>query len=285
MLYILFRIGRRLALTLSPSAGYNVANAVADFFYCFAKEDKKNLRHNLKIATGVTDKQLLRKYTRSIFRNFAKYLADFFRLEKIDSNYMRAHITITGRENLERALAKGKGVVALSAHLGNWELGAAAVANLGHTFCPIALAHKDKRVDDFFARQRAFRGIKVVAPGSAQLKNCFKLLKGNGVLAIVADRDFTDTGISVKFCGRNAIMPKGAAAFSLKTGAPIVPVFLLRRGSGLDYELIFDKPIEENPTGDKVADLKNLMEKCLSTLEAYVKRFPDQWCVFRKIWT
>ncbi|MCQ9207366.1 MAG: lysophospholipid acyltransferase family protein [Omnitrophica bacterium] len=284
MLYALFRIGRRLAMFLSPRAGYNVATAVGDIFYCFAKEDRKNLWHNLKIATGISDRRLLRKYTKNIFRNFAKCLVDFFRFEKMDSNYMRTHISVAGKENLDRALAKGKGVIALSAHLGNWEMGAAAVTNLGYAFCQIALEHGDKRIDDFFARQRAFPGIKAIAPGSAQLKNCFKILKKNGILAIASDRDLTNNGISVNFCGRDAIMPKGAAAFSLKTGAPIVPTFLVRRGSGPNYDLIFDKPIEGKATGDKDADIRSIMKNCLSTLEAYVKRFPDQWCVFQKIW-
>lgn len=282
MLYIFYRLGKALVLTLPVEKSYKIAAFLADIYSFFAREDKKNLEHNLRIVLGKNDKELMRKHIKNIFRNFAKYLVDFFRFEKMDGEYVRKNIRIEGRENLDMALAKRKGAILLSAHIGNWELGAAAIAGLGYPLHALVLDHKDKRINDFFVRQRVLCNIDVIGLGG-QLKNCFRVLKKKEALAIVGDRDFTESGIEADFFGRPAVLPKGAASFSLKTGAPIVPTFLIRKKDNT-FKLIFEKAIEGKKTENKDSDVKHIMKRYLPAIEKYVKAFPDQWYVFKKIW-
>ncbi|UCD55416.1 MAG: lysophospholipid acyltransferase family protein [Candidatus Omnitrophota bacterium] len=283
MLYFLYRAGRSLCLKVPLKICYKAAVICADIYYLFARDDRRNLTDNLKVILGTDDKKLIERHIKSIFRNFAKYLADFFRFGKLNRDYISSNITIEGRENIDRVLAKGKGAIMLGAHIGNWEMGAAVIASLGYPFYAIVLSHKDKQINDFFVHQRSIADVKIIAVGS-QLKNCFRVLKKNSLVAIVGDRDFSGHGVKADFFGRPAILPKGPAFFSLRIGSPIIPSFLLRMKDDT-FKLVFEKPLEGKSTGNEEADIKNLMQKYLSVIEKYIKIFPDQWYAFKRVWT
>ncbi|NQU95023.1 MAG: lysophospholipid acyltransferase family protein [Candidatus Omnitrophica bacterium] len=283
MLYYLYKIGRRLALKARIETCYRLAVILADIYCFFAWNDRRNLRANLEVVLGANNKKLIDRCIRDVFRNFGKYLFDFFRFSKITDEYIKNTITVKGRENLDAALVKGKGVILLSAHIGNWELGAAIIASFGHPFHAIVMSHKEKKINNFFVEQRQTAKINVIGLG-AQLKKCFSVLKKNHLLAIVGDRDFSNHGIKINFFGRSAIMPKGPAIFSLRTGAPILPVFLIRKEDD-KFDLTFEKPLEPKRTTNDASEIKNTMSQYISVIERYVKSHPDQWYVFRKLWS
>lgn len=282
MLYYFYRIGSSLALRAGLKTCYKAAVICADIYCFFAREDKKNLEYNLKIALGTNDRKIIKKHIKNVFRNFAKHLVDFLRLSRLTRDYILSHANIEGKENVDKALGAGKGVVMVTAHHGNWEMGAAMIASLGCPFYAIALDHKDKRINDFFLRQRAFGDVKIIPLGT-QIKKCFKVLKKNNLLAIVGDRDFSDTGVKVNFFGHQTILPKGPAIFSLRTGAPIIPTFTIRTKDD-NVKLIFEKPLESKNLTNSEADVKNLMREYLSVIERYIRDFPGQWYAFRKVW-
>lgn len=282
MLYFIYKLGRQLVLKPSLRTCYKIAIVSADIYYFFAREDRRHLKENLKIVLKTEDQKLLNKYVKNVFRNFAKYLVDFFRFSKLSGSYIMSHVKIEGKEKIDKAMAAGKGAVILSAHFGNWELAGAVVGSLGYPLHVIALDHKDKRINNFFLEQRACVNMKVI-PIGAQLKNCFKVLRKNKFLAILGDKDFSNNGISTEFFGRSCLLPKGPAFFSLRTGAPIIPCFMIRNEDDT-FRLVFGDPIEHTKSGDKEADIKSLMQRYVAVIEKYVKEFPDQWYVFRKVW-
>jgi KDO2-lipid IV(A) lauroyltransferase len=217
-----------------------------------------------------------------MFRNFAKYLVDFFRFEKLDAEYIKNNIRIENIRYFEEALSKSKGAIVLTAHLGNWELGGVVIALCGYPFWVVALPHKDKRVDNFFNSQRESKGIKVIPLGKAVRKS-LDVLKENKILALVGDRDFSEKGMILDFFGKPTFFPEGPAAFSLKTGATIVPGFMLRNGDD-SFTLRIEKPLDFIPTGNKERDLRELITRYKIIFEDYIRRFPDQWYMFRKFW-
>lgn len=282
MMHLVYRMGQSLALSLPIKKSYKIADVIADILCFFGRDDRRNIAHNLKIVLGTDDKKLIKEHTKNIFRNFAKYLVDFARFTLLDKKYIESNIQIIGRENVEAALAKGKGVIMLSAHIGNWEMGAAVIGLSGYPFNAIILDHKNEKVNAFFKKQRSFCNIKPISLGG-QLKNCFRALRENELLAIVGDRDLTNTGIEAEFFGRPAVLPKGAALLALKTGAAIVPTFLVRM-KGDTFRLVFEKPVEYKLTGDKKTDTERIMRAYLPVIEKYIKEFPGQWYAFKKIW-
>ncbi len=280
--YLLYKAGQFIAFHLPLKIAYKVAIFFSDLHYLFADKDRRAVKENLKaIFPEKSDKEIRRLRIR-VFRNFAKYLADFFRFEKLDKEYIKKNIRIENIHYFDEALSRGKGVIVLSAHLGNWELGGVVVALLGYPFWAVALPHKDKRVNDFFNFQRESKGMRVIPLGKA-VRMSLNVLKENKVLGLAGDRDFTEDGIILDFFGKPAFFPEGAAAFSLKTGASIVPGFMIRSKDDT-FTLKIEKPLEFTPTGNKDKDTRDLIARYKTIFEDYIRRYPDQWYMFRKFW-
>lgn len=280
--YILYRVGQFIALHIPLRAGYKLAIFCSDLHYIFADKDRRAVTGNLKAIFPEKSEKEISKIRIWMFRNFAKYLVDFFRFEKLDKDYISKNIRIENIDNFDKALSKGKGVIVLSAHIGNWELGAVVVALLGYPLWAVVLTHKDKRVNNFFNFQRQSKGVGIIQLGKA-VRQSLKILKENKVLALVGDRDFTETGIFMDFFGKPTFFPKGAAAFSLKTGATIVPGFMVRNSDD-SFTLSIEKPLEFIPSKDKEKDIKEIISRYKIIFEDYIRRYPDQWYMFRTFW-
>ena len=280
--HYLYRFGQFIALNLPLKFVYGFAVFLADLRYLFVFRDRRFVRANLQIILPHKSIKELRKISRMVFRNFAKYLVDFFRFEKLDMEYINKNVKLENMHNFDQALAKGKGVIVLTAHLGNWELGGVVIAQLGYPFWVVALPHKNKKVNDFFDAQRNRKGVKVIAMGKA-VRSCISEIKKNHMVALVGDRDFTEKGIVLDFFGKPTHLPEGPAALSLMTGASIVPGFMFRNPDD-SFTLRIEKSIEFIPSGDKEKDLAGLITVYNQVLQDYIRKYPEQWYVFRKFW-
>jgi KDO2-lipid IV(A) lauroyltransferase len=122
-----------------------------------------------------------------------------------------------------------------------------------------------------------------VIPFGKAAKQCLNVLRENKILGLVGDRDFGNKGIVLDFFGKPTLFPEGPAAFSLKTGAAIVPGFMLRN---TDDSFVFrlEKPIEFQPSGDKERDTQELIRRYKMIFEDYIRRYPEQWYMFRRFW-
>ncbi len=280
--YYIYRFGQFIALTLPLRLVYAIAVFLADLHYLFAFRDRRFVMNNLRVIFPEKANSELRETGRMVFRNFAKYLADFFRFEKLNRDYIVKKIKLEGMHYFDEALSGGKGVVVLTAHLGNWELGGVVIAQLGYPFWVVALPHKTKKVNDFFDAQRNRKGVKVIALGKA-MRSCISGIRNNHMVALVGDRDFTGKGILVDFFGLPAHFPEGPAALSLITGAPIVPGFMLRNPDD-SFTLRIEKPIEFTPAGDRAKDMAALVVLYKNIFEDYIRKYPEQWYIFRRFW-
>jgi KDO2-lipid IV(A) lauroyltransferase len=122
-----------------------------------------------------------------------------------------------------------------------------------------------------------------VIPFGKAARQCLETLQKNRVLALAGDRDFSEKGLVLDFFGRPTFLPVGAAAFSLKTGCPIVPGFMVRDKDD-KFTLRFERPVEYTPTQDRDKDLAEITKQCKTIIENYIRRYPDQWYMFRKFW-
>jgi KDO2-lipid IV(A) lauroyltransferase len=286
--YVLYCIGRFVALCLPLKAAYKVAIFFSDLRYIFAASDRKAVRDNLKAIFPDKAALELNRIRRQMFRNFAKYLVDFFRLSKLDDEDIRKNINIENIGYFDEALAKGKGVIVLSAHLGNWELGAVVVTFFRYPLWVVALPHQHRKVDSFFNRQRQSKGVQVIPFGRAA-RQCLNLLKENKMVALVGDRDFSEKGITVDFFGRKSYFPLGPAAFFMKTGSAIVPAFMVRNPDDT-FTLKIEKPLqfaagqEQKSAQEKEQRLLEIVNSYKSIIEGYIRKYPEQWYMFRRFW-
>jgi KDO2-lipid IV(A) lauroyltransferase len=269
-------------LRISLKISYRLAVFVSDLHYFISKNDRVAVMNNLAVIFPDIDKKELSIHARGVFRNFGKYLVDFFYLLKFDENFIRNKVLIEGREYIDQALSRGKGAIIVSAHIGNWELGGVALASMGYPIFAIALPHKNKRVDNFFNQQREKRGLRVIPLGNAAHR-CLENLKNNKILGILGDRVFASHGIILNFFGKPTLIPKGPTTFSLTCDSPLIAGFILREKDN-SFKFIFHKPIEYQPCGNKNEDLKNITKNYLDIIEDYIRKYPEQWFMFREFW-
>lgn len=282
--YFLYRIGHRLALLLPVKISYSLSVFFARMKFFLVWKERRYIANNLKVILG-EDSPVVPAYARAMYENFGCYLVDFFRTERIDKEYIKRFIRITGLENMDEVLKKGKGAIGLTAHIGNWELCAHVLGVLGYRINAVALTHKNERINNFFINQRKLGGIKVV-PVGVSVRKCFSALKNNEIVGILGDRDFSGTnGIFVDFLGRKMLVPEGPAVLSLRTKAAIVPAFMIRdEKDSRCFTYIFEKPVYPQPTGNEEQDILVLTEKIAKIIESYVRKYPQQWFMFREFW-
>jgi len=281
--YILYRIGQFIALYLPLNLSYKIAGFCSDLHYMISRRDREIVKENLKVIFPKKNIKEIKGLARQTFRNFAKYLIDFFRFSKLDKEYIKKMVKLENMHYFDEALSKGKGVIILTAHIGNWELGAVVIALLGYPFYAVALPHKYKKVDDFFNFQRERKGAKVISLRKAA-RGGLTVLKENKMLALAGDRDFAKGGVVVDFFGRPSNFPVGPAFFSLKTGANIIPTFMVRNKNET-FTLQIGKPINAvfNST-DKNEYIKKVTSQCKVIIEEQIRRYPDQWYMFMPFW-
>jgi len=196
-----------------------------------------------------------------------------------------ANIQVEGKEFLDSALAQGKGVVAVGAHLGPFT---ALGSKLGSQGFKVNVIINMKNLPKFWGKindvqrrfgERAFPS----KPRSLSVRTGLDCLRRNEILYIISDQQQRRGGVAVPFFGRMAFSPPGAAIFSVKAGAPVLPMFVLREGA-LDRKLIIGKPILTEKTLDQKKDIAALTEKVTNVIEETVRQHPGQWAWINHRW-
>ncbi len=280
--YFLFRLTYSLVNFLPLKVSYAIAQTISDIQFAFSRIDKQSIHNNLQkiVASGEPSLQ----QSREVLRNFGKYLIEFFRMERhLDQDYIRENIDLENVDIIQSVLDKGRGGIIMTAHIGNWELGASVLSHLGFPVMAVALPHQQRDVNDFFNRQRESQG-NIVVQSNVAVKRCVKRLRDNKLVALVADRDFTENGEELDFFGQKTLIPKGTAMFSLKTGAAIIPTFLIRNGFN-KFVLKIQEPIYPPIIDDKMDErhaILKIMKKHTEIIENIIRQYPSQWLMFRE---
>ncbi len=278
-MYYLFLFARWLAESFSRTFCYRVADFFSWIKTTFARKDVNIVAANLMPL--INDREKSKQTACRVIHNFAYYLVDFCGFSGIDKSFIDRYVTATGLNHLDDLLARKEKIIMLSAHLGNYELGAVVLSVLGYDVCALALPHRDRRLNDFFNHQRNICGVEVAQTG-AGLKNCLRALKDGKLTAFVGDRDFFGRGRKVNMLGRTCVMPRGPAAIASRTGAWIVPVFMVREDR-MFYRLIIGEPASPFQEGKKKSE-NQLLKECAEILGQAISRYPEQWYLFEKYW-
>ncbi|MEJ2744887.1 MAG: lysophospholipid acyltransferase family protein, partial [bacterium] len=172
--------------------------------------------------------------------------------------------------------------ISVTAHIGNWEMGAAATSSMGLPLHAVVLKMKNRWVDRFFSRLRMSGGIQPVALGNAAW-DCFRALKRKEMVAFVADRDVDGSGCRIPFFGKEVSIPRGPAEMAAKSGAPVVPAFCIQEEEGR-FRLVVEEVIDlerDIPLEQKVALIN---QRVVGLIEKYISRYPSQWFAFYRVW-
>jgi KDO2-lipid IV(A) lauroyltransferase len=203
---------------------------------------------------------------------------EFFSVHRVASPTLE----IEGYEHLNAAYQQRCGVIVLTAHFGNWEVGAVLIRRMGFPLSAVALPHADPRTDRIFNDQRRRCGITIIPLGQQAMHQSLRCLREGQLLGLLGDQQFTGHGLLATLCGRTVTLPSGPAVLSLRSAAPLVPTFLIREGPWT-FRLCFESPIWPPRHDRGSVAIQQLTQQYASILERYLTRFPSQWLLFQPL--
>jgi KDO2-lipid IV(A) lauroyltransferase len=248
-------------------------------FVLARKEREKSLRH-LRMAFGDSKTESeLKAIASASWANLGRNGFEMIGWSRWSHERIASQVErVVGWEHAERALARGKGVMAMTAHLGHWELLAAYVGFR----TPIAVVAKplyDPRLDKMITDFRGKWGGPVIPRGGA-LKGILKALSQNRVIGLLMDQDTGDDGVFVPFFGRETWAQSGPARIAKKSGAALVPFFLVRNHQDR-FELLVEPEI---PVGEGEDAIRDATAAYTALIEKYVRAYPEQWVWMHERW-
>jgi KDO2-lipid IV(A) lauroyltransferase len=263
-----------------------IFTAGASIFFRFSRRYRKRIKKNLQFAYGPS----LNSNTFDVITEKLAYNCGISALELLFSATNRREMTlnsirIQGRENLDRALEKGKGVVAVSAHLGNFTLIGPKMVAAGY---PFSMLVKELKYKGIARTLRIIQDMQkgryiYIKPWREALRQILTCLKKKEIVCLLSDERKGQSEVQVDFFGHPVQTATGAAVFSLKTGAPLVPIFIVRHENG-SHTIFIEPQLDVPLNGNQKEDILSLTAASTKVIEDYVKKYPDQWFWLNDRW-
>ena len=283
--FILFQFLKWIVLALPLRGARRLGVIVGAFAYRILGSRRRVALDNLTYAFPEKSDQERCFIAKGAFRNYGIAMMEFLWFPRLHDRKLREIVRIEGLDLMTAGQAKGKGMVMLSGHFGNWELTAYAGAYLSHMpFTIIVQTQSNLSVDRVINRNRCLLGNRVV-PRGMSVRETIKTLRGGGIVAIAPDQSGPIEGVFVDFFGRNVATHQGPAAFSLRTGAQVLMGFSIRRADGTYTIKVEEVPTADlAETGDSEENIVELTRRHTALLERYVRLYPDHWLWMHRRW-
>jgi lauroyl/myristoyl acyltransferase len=271
----LARVAERALPRVPPAWQGPLSEIVGTLAYLAAPRQRAAVAANL--ATIAPGQSLS---ARRVFVNQVRQYLEVFQIPRLDRARFDEIVRVEGWENFLCAHGLGKGVIFGSAHLGPVALVGQVLMTRGFTLTLPA----EKTDSEFMLavnRARQAQGLVLVPVDSAL--GIPRVIRGGGVLGILADRAVTGVGETVELFGRPALLPSAHVALALRTGAALVPAFTWRENGLLCARI--EEPLALSSTGERDADVRAGVQRFAAILERYIKEHPEQWTVFEPAWS
>lgn len=258
---------------------YRLSDTLADFGFYFFRGFRTRSIRNVSLALGekftaAQVAEIVRKSLRNFFRDFVEIVVAL----TVPPEKLRAGIPIEGRENLDAALSKGNGVIVLGAHLGNFFLVGTRLAMEGYPTWVLINQPRNPQFAKFMDDYRLKVRQKTIhaRPRREALRKLNQVLRGNGLAIVIADEYRRNNGVHTPFFGHTVLARRGPATLALRTGAAVVPVYLIHdKSQGL--KMIVEPELDLIRTDkDKPAIRENTL-RMTQWLERTVRAYPEQW--------
>ena len=263
--------------------GLFVGKIMGNLIYFLDKRHRRLALSNLRMAFGYAlPQRTLRSWARGSFAHFGLMTAEILKLPRLSEKRLGELISIEGERHLAHALALGKGVLVFTAHIGNWEIASFPISQIG-PLNVVARALDNPRLEREIIRLRNRLGARIIYKQRAA-REILLALRRNEIVAILIDQNvLRREAVFVDFFGKDAATTPGLAAFSLRTGSPIIPVFCLP-GPRFTYRLKIGEPVRVGLSGDIRADVLKITRHCTKMIENEIRRQPESWLWFHNRW-
>ena len=239
---------------------------------------------NLELAFPEMPRRERRRILRGVFVSLGRQLAEVCLFPRYTRENVSQVVIYDGFENFERAYARGKGVLFLTAHLGAWELSAFAHSLQGHPLSIVMRSLDNPNVDALIQSYRTMHGNRTVDKDDF-VRGLLQAMRAGQTVGILMDTNMTPPqGVFVDFFGIPACTASGLARIALRTDAAVVPGFTVWDAKLRKYILRFDPAVELVRTGDNEADIVANTARVTKVIETFVRRYPDQWLWVHRRW-
>jgi KDO2-lipid IV(A) lauroyltransferase len=239
---------------------------------------------NLQLAFPQKSAHERRRILRGEFTSLGRQLAEVCLFPSYTRENVTKIVVYDGFENFERAEARGKGVIYLTAHLGGWELSAFSHSIQGHPLHVVMRSMDNPFLDRFITHLRTMHGNRAVDKDNF-VRGLLSAMKAGETVGILMDTNMTPPqGVFVDFFGIPACTASGLARIALRTDAAVVPGFTIWDRELRKYRLRFDPALDLIRTGDEEADIVANTALFTKVIEQYVRRYPDQWLWVHRRW-
>lgn len=263
---------------------YLCAGLAADLIFFGWREKRENTIDNMAHILRGADRGAIRTAARQSFRNYAKYVVDFLRAPNLRSEDLEGKVVFKDWDVLEAARAEGKGILIVLMHFGNWDMGGPVLSQHGYPVNVIAETMEHDRLNHMIVSARTVQGMHVI-PMERSAIGILRALRRNEVLGVLIDRPMSDNGVVVNFFGAPISVPAGPARIALLTGARVFPSAMVRlRGATDRLMAVVDTSIRVERTGNDQEDVRALTEAIMAAHERIIRRYPEQWYMFRRFW-
>ena len=258
--------------------GYLLAGALTEIHLrCFPSRRHAALANLATIMPRATRRERLRVARRMMY-SYNCMLFEFFRLPHLTRQELLSSIEVVGREDLERAVARGRGVVMCGTHIGNWELAAVALAHWGYRLHAVAGVQLSRWLTPAVRETKAELAIQTVAPEDG-FRKLLRALEHGDLVALMVDGDLYSHGAPVEMFGRETRWPAGPGVLAQRTGAQVICGYCERVAAGR-FRIRLEPALDPAAFPTTAA----LNATIAQTAERHIREHVDQWCIFRPLW-
>jgi KDO2-lipid IV(A) lauroyltransferase len=269
--------GRHIPLPLGRKFG----RALGTLAWHVARRERRKALAHIAIAYPEWSDAQRRGAIRRMFRHLGESLFEIVWLVNLDEKTLAKTTVIEGMDEVKRLTSSGRGIVTFTGHCGNWEWLARTVALCGVPVTTMQRERDDAEMNDFIVQLREGAGIRTIDRGSASSAREMiqALRRGGGVLAFLIDQNIRAESAKVPFFGTPALTPIGPVKLAIRTGAPIVSMFIRRGDDGMQYVTV-NPPFETSPDDDPIA----VTARVTREIEDAIRRAPEQWVWMHDRW-
>jgi len=273
--YLGVRILSVIVLSVSRSTAIGIGSFAGILIYLAIPRQSRKALENLRIGYGdsMSEKELL-SMTRRVFIHLGRNLADTLRLPMVSKNNVKDIVSVRGLEKFERAMARGRGLIVITGHLGCWELLPAYFSLCGYPVSVVGRRVYDSKIDSIVRSFRAEKGIEFI--DDKNWRGALKCLYRGRALGLLIDERANQSGVPVDFFGGKCRVTRGPVVLSMRAKAPIVPRAIHRGSHGKHIIEVCD-PIDFKKTKDPRKDIPFCARICSKAVEALIRKHPTEW--------
>lgn len=277
-------LNRGAAQLVPLDLAYRVAEPIADVVHAAWRSKRGVAERNYARISGRKEADpVVQRMSRQCFREFGRYVVELLHVQGWGQDTVTDRLAIEGEEHFAEAESAGKGVIFVSAHMGSAEVAVAIAVRRGYRVTSVAEELRPKLLWDWVRTCRARMGVTLL-PVSRSGISLLRALRKKEMVAFVVDAGVDrGRGIPVKFFGRQTMFPDGPARLARLSGAPLVFGMAVRQPGGRFLASVA-KPLYADRKLSADKDARRLTQKIAAAFEGYVRRYPEQWYVFRQMW-